>query len=60
MLLDKDSTVLSTRPVVASYRNGIKWNPQDETCVACKIVINRQSEGTTFSMDGHLFSVKSK
>jgi hypothetical protein len=38
LLRRKPYSILGSRNILSSYRNGIKWNPQDERCRKVRIV----------------------
>jgi len=49
--------ILGTRQIVSAFQQGIKWNPEDDACVACKVKVQRSIDNQSWSMDGRLFSV---
>lgn len=53
---NKDYTFLGERSVISSYRDGIKWNPEDEKCTKVNI---RQIKGlnNSIKVSGKAFSV---
>jgi len=36
----------------------IIWNPQDESCIACKVKIHREAKRKTWEMNGRIFTVE--
>jgi|AGTN01.1.fsa_nt_gi hypothetical protein len=57
LLCETACPVLGVRPIVSSYRQGIKWNPEDDACVACQIAAQRSHQYKAWSMSGQLFSI---
>jgi len=57
-LYESKTVVLGKRPVVSTYRESVKWNPQDDACVACRVIIDRDEKYRNWSISGKLFSVQ--
>lgn len=60
MLYDKTHAVLGARSLVSAYREGIKWNPEDDACMACHVTVRREESCGSWSMSGRLFAVTPK
>ncbi len=56
LLREQKTAVLGGRALVSAYRQGIKWNPEDDACVAYKVVV-KHSDKNMWNMSGRLFSV---
>lgn len=46
--------VLTQREIIQKYREGIKWNPQDEKCTDVRIVV-RETEDKFYKISGCMF-----
>ena len=46
--------VLPQRDIIQKYREGIKWNPQDEKCTDVRIVV-RDTEAQFYKISGYMF-----
>jgi hypothetical protein len=57
MLMERSKAVLGTRNLVHPFRTGVQWNPGDDLCVVAKVVIDDCSVGTSWSLEGELFTV---
>lgn len=53
--LKSDLTCLPKREVIQKYRDGIKWNPQDEKCIDVRIVV-KNSDDENYRLSGNIFS----
>jgi hypothetical protein len=47
-------TVLPQRDIIQKYREGIKWNPQDEKCTDVRIII-RETDDKNYKISGYMF-----
>ncbi|NLC45189.1 MAG: hypothetical protein GX783_13025 [Clostridiales bacterium] len=57
MLMEQSKAVLGIRNLVHPFGTGIQWNPGDDFCVAAKVVIDDCIVGTSWSLEGELFTV---
>lgn len=55
MLTEEQWNVLGARNLIQAYRNGVKWNPADERCLAIKIEVEYLAD--CWRVDGRLFSI---
>ncbi len=55
LLKDEQLNVLGSRSLLQSYRNGVKWNPADEHCLAIKVEVEHLAE--SWRVDGQLFTI---
>jgi hypothetical protein len=53
-LINNSNSCLSVRDVIQKYRNGVKWNPQDERCVDARIIV-RNSYDNIYKLSGYIF-----
>ena len=60
LLCESRTAALGDRTVISAYRDGIKWNPEDDKCVMAKIMINRIEQQSEWSFSGKLFTITEK
>ena len=51
---DNEIAVLPQRDVIQKYREGIKWNPQDEKCIDVRIIV-RETDDKVYKISGCMF-----
>jgi hypothetical protein len=51
------TAVLSKRDIIQKYREGIKWNPQDEKCIDVRIMV-RETDDKLYKISGKMFKIK--
>jgi hypothetical protein len=59
LLMRDAGAVLGVRTVVRPYRNAVQWYPDDESCVAALLTIDRSVNATEWRMSGRAFDVES-
>jgi hypothetical protein len=56
LLCDESHAVLGKGDLLASYRNGIKWNPNDDLAVFISLTL-KHGQKSNFAISGEIFSV---
>jgi hypothetical protein len=56
LLLDEDWAVLGTRKLLWPRGESVQWNPADDACVACELIVVQSNE---WCLSGELFEVES-
>ncbi|OLS33873.1 hypothetical protein [Bacillus sp. MRMR6] len=59
LLLDSSKTILGPRNLIQPYRNGVKWNPEDDAFQFIKIKVDSQHQNSDWNIDGKIFSINS-
>lgn len=54
---DSSLTILGTRKVVSAYRNGVKWNPEDERCVDIRVEPVTNMHINNIKISGYIFAI---
>lgn len=60
LLLDQGTSILGGRSLIQPYRQGVKWNPEDDTFLFIKINYEEQNKDSNWFLSGELFSVIKK
>lgn len=57
LLMDRTTEVLGVRNLLHPFGEGIQWNPADDWFVMVKVVIDDCIAGSSWSLDGEVFTV---
>jgi hypothetical protein len=58
LLLDSSNSILGARNLIQPYRNGVKWNPEDDAFQFIKINVQPQHLNSGWSIDGEIFTIE--
>ena len=56
LIMAKDSAILGVRKLLSPYRQGVMWNPADDSCVYIKLLCNYIKDDQ-WSMDGQIIEL---
>jgi hypothetical protein len=57
LLLNSGTAILGLRNLIQPYRNGVKWNPEDDAFQFIKIKIEQQYSNDDWIFDGEIFTI---
>jgi hypothetical protein len=57
LLLNSGNAILGLRNLIQLYRNGVKWNPEDDAFQFIKIRIEPQYSNYNWIFDGEIFTI---
>ncbi len=59
LLQQPEQAVLGERRLLYSFRNGFKWNPADDLCLAAELFLHTHA-GKDWQLSGELFEIEYK